>query len=141
MYIQANEVPHNYTCCQSTTCPLRETCLHHIAWQLLPQNRDTFTAYNPAVINESGDCDFFRSNEQQRFAKGFVGMQKKMFPGQYVTFKYELFRLFGRTSFYECRRGNRLLSPEEQEAVRKALKRAGADESLEFDAYEDQIAW
>ena len=68
-------------------------------------------------------------------------MQKQMFPGQYDTFKSILIRKFSRNPYFERRRGETALSPNEQDIVLRALRRAGVTTKLDFDSYEDNINW
>jgi hypothetical protein len=67
-------------------------------------------------------------------------MKQKMLPGQYDEFMVRLIGRFGRTGYYERRRGERLCSPSEIEAVRKVLQEIGLPD-LEFDGYEKLYNW
>ena len=67
-------------------------------------------------------------------------MQKQMLPGQYETFSYRLQGKFGRTGYFERRRGERLCSPREIQEVNDALKEISL-EHLKFDAYEEHYCW
>lgn len=48
---------------------------------------------------------------------------------------------FGRNPYFERRRGDRKLSLQEQEIIRKALKQAGVTENLDFDLKEEGFNW
>ena len=70
--------------------------------------------------------------------QGFKKMQQSMLPSQYQEFMYRLIGKFGRTSYFERRRGERLCSPADIEVVKKVLSDIGLPE-LEFDGYQKQL--
>ena len=46
---------------------------------------------------------------------------------------------FGRTYYYERRRGDTALTPKEQRMVPDALKQAGATEEMKVESHEENI--
>ena len=74
------------------------------------------------------------------YAKGFVQMKQEMLPRQYDEFKCRLTGKFGRTGYYERRRGERLCSPSEIKAIRTVLQELKLP-NLEFDGYVKQYNW
>ena len=64
-----------------------------------------------------------------------------MDPEQYDKFMTTLVLHFGRNQYYKHRRGAILISPEEQEVIRRVLEKVGADQKMDFDNYEEQINW
>lgn len=135
------DIPHSYLHCMSTHCPQANTCLRAMAWALLPKNKLQVQVLNPARITESTDCPHYRSSAPVRYAIGFTGMQKQMYPGQYDKFSMILQVQFGRNPYFERRKGQRLLPPKEQEMVRQALVRAGVTLDLDFDGYKEDYLW
>ncbi len=73
------------------------------------------------------------------YARGFTGLQKKIFPQQYQSFMKILIGEFGRNIYFAYRRGELPLSPKLQETIQAALKSVGIMENLPFDRYEEQI--
>ena len=59
---------------------------------------------------------------------------------QYQTFSVRLIGKFGRTGYFERRRGERLCTPSEMVAIRNVLREIGLPE-LEFDGYLKQYNW
>jgi hypothetical protein len=115
-------------------------CLRQLAMQSLPNDYNAVRIVNPNVTKPSADCKFYRSDAPQVYGRGFKNMQKQMLPGQYETFSYRLQGKFGRTGYFERRRGERLCSPREIQEVNDALKEIGL-EHLKFDAYEEHYCW
>ena len=76
-----------------------------------------------------------------RFAKGFVNIQKRMYPEQYDKFMTMLICHFGRNQYFKRRRVDIVLPPEEQEVIQIALEKAGVTQPMEFDEDIDAINW
>lgn len=135
------DIPQNYPVCQQQQCPLAKHCLHQIAYAPLLL-RDTYLKLiNPTQCSCNETCPHFRDAQPIVYARGFLSMQKKMFPEQYQTFMSRLIAHFGRNPYFERRRGETALSPKEQEIVCEALKHAGVTEHLDFDHYEENLCW
>lgn len=48
---------------------------------------------------------------------------------------------FGRSQYYERRKGDIPLTPGEQELILDVLKQVGVSEELQFDQYEEAMDW
>ena len=138
--IDHKEVPGCFLHCINTDCPMAEHCLRQIAMQALPKDAIGVSIVNPQRITPSENCEFYRTDEPQVYARGFVKMKQEMLPRQYNEFMYRLIGKFGRTGYFERRRGERLCSPKEIVEVEATLKDLGL-EHLAFDAYEKHYNW
>ena len=134
------EIPGCFLHCINADCPMAEHCLRQIAMQTLPKDARGVSIVNPQRITSSEKCEFYRTDEPQVYARGFVKMKQEMLPRQYNEFMYRLIGRFGRTGYFERRRGERLCSPKEIAEVETVLKDLGL-EHLEFDAYEKHYNW
>lgn len=132
-------MPADYAVCLHEDCPMAATCLHQIAFSALQESEAFLHLINPKKCAKSNRCKFYRDSKPVKYAYGFTGFQKRMFPAQYRTFMNFLIKEFGRSNYFERRRGTLSLSPKEQEAVLAALHEAGITENLPFDRYEEQI--
>lgn len=99
------------------------------------------TAAEPHPLYPDGACPYFRDSAPVTYARGFTGMQSRMFPAQYQQFMSILMSHFGRNPYFERRRGEFPLSPKEQRIVLNALRRVGVTEELRFDHYEESVNW
>lgn len=52
-----------------------------------------------------------------------------------------LIQHFGRNQYFKRRRGDILLSLEEQDIIKYVLERVGADSSMDFDQYVEETRW
>ena len=95
---------------------------------------------NPLRVVPNAQCPYFRTDELATYAKGFVQMKQEMLPGQNDEFMCRLIGKFGRTGYYERRRGERLCTPSEMEIIRTVLRELKLPD-LEFDGYVKQYNW
>ena len=132
--------PADYPVCIHSDCPQAATCLHRLAFS--EKKESTYLRLiNPSLCKPSDKCKFYRDSTPVVYARGFLNFQKKLYPGQYQTFMMMLIGKFGRTGYYERRRGATALSPKEQDIVRAVYQKVGAKEEIEFDSYEKNINW
>ena len=136
-------IPYGYCVCQHADCPKAPTCLRQLAYT--PEMEDESSIFvhllKPSLGTKKADCPYYRDSTPVRFAKGFKNMQKQMLPGQYERFRLRLIGHFGRNPYYERRRGNRLLTPEEQAVIRQVLKEVAIIRELKFDSYVEKLYW
>ena len=136
------EIPIDYAVCQQQDCPRAGKCLHQIAYRpLIEQPATVLRLLNPTLCTRDGACPYFRDSAPVTYARGFTGMQSRMFPAQYQQFMSILMSHFGRNPYFERRRGEFPLSPKEQRIVLNALRRVGVTEELRFDHYEESVNW
>jgi hypothetical protein len=138
--ISFKEVPDGYTVCIKSDCPLANNCLRQLAMQVLTKKNKIVRIVNPLLTQLSEQCEFFRSDEPQVYARGFAVMKEEMLPRQYKVFMSRLQSKFGRTGYFERRRGDRLCSPKDIKVVEAVLKDLGL-QHLGFDAYEQRYNW
>lgn len=138
--ISFKEVPDGYTVCIKSDCPLANNCLRQLAMQVLTKQNKIVRIVNPLLTKPSEQCEFYRSDEPQVYARGFAAMKEEMLPRQYKVFMSRLQSKFGRTGYFERRRGDRLCSPKDIKIVEAVLKDLGL-QHLGFDAYEQRYNW
>ncbi len=132
-------LPADYAVCLHEDCPMAANCLRQTAFETLQEGETYLRLVNPRKCTKTGECKFYRDANPVRYAYGFTGLQKKMFPEQYQIFMQTLIGEFGRSDYFERRSGRLSLSPKEQETVLAALHKAGIAEDLPFDRYEEHI--
>ena len=138
--ISFKEVPDGYTVCIKSDCPLANNCLRQLAMQVLTKQNKIVRIVNPLLTQPSEQCQFYRSDEPQVYARGFAAVKEEMLPRQYKVFMSRLQSKFGRTGYFERRRGDRLCSPKDIKAIEAVLKDLGL-QHLGFDAYEQRYNW
>jgi len=134
------DIPGGYAMCTRNDCKVCNHCLRHIAYNDVGKDLKRLMIVNPLLVEPNEQCEHFRTDELATYARGFVKMKQEMLPRQYDEFMIRLIGRFGRTGYYERRRGQRLCSPPEIEFIRKVLQEIGLPD-LEFDGYEQQYNW
>lgn len=134
-------LPDHYPVCEHGDCVMAATCLHQNAYTEKVQQDDFLLLINPTRCSKDAECRFYRDNRPVTYARGFTGFQKRMFPDQYSRFMAVCISHWSRNTYFERRRGDRLLPPDEQVFILNALREAGVTEALKFDHYEECINW
>ena len=136
------EVPTSYTLCIRRECPKAETCLRHVATLMIPADVMKWSILSPAYLAQmEGECPHYRSAEKVKYARGFVRMMSAMTVQQAHAFKGDIIAAFGINMYYRMRRGERLITPTEQEAIYQMLEKQGVTTRPEFDAYVEDYLW
>ena len=138
--ISFKEAPGSFVLCTLKECPMADHCLRQMAMQVLTKRDRIVRIVNPLLTQPSEQCLFYRSDEPQVFARGFAAMKEEMLPRQYKVFMKRLQGHFGRTGYFERRRGERLCSPNDMLIIEDVLKDLGLSH-LGFDAYEQHYNW
>ena len=138
--INIEEIPDWYPVCIKSDCPMADHCLHQLAMRLLTDNYKIVRIVNPLLTSPSEQCEFYRTDELQTYACGFKNMQLDMLPRQYSTFMYRLIGKFGRTGYFERRRGERLCTPADIKLIEEVLEELGL-KNLSFDKCMKQYNW
>ncbi len=142
MKIDYDKVPHQYARCFRTDCPKAATCLRRLAAEAMPASEERCMIVSPKYLaTVKGECPYYRSSEKIRYAKGFIGMLNALPYKEHCAAVSCLKSMFHGRNYYRVRKGERLLSPDEQSKVLNLLKKLGAKEPFIFDAYVEDFAW
>lgn len=133
--------PATYLVCIHSDCPLAATCLHQMAYAEKVKTDERLHLINPTLCAKDASCKYHRDCKPVRYARGFTNFQKRMYPDQYSDFMALCVAHWPRNQYFERRRGDRPLSPNEQQFILKTLKQVGVTEDFEFDSYEPIINW
>ena len=139
--IQITDIPSTYPICEKADCPKAAHCLHQMAYAPLRKQEPKLHLINPDFCEPGESCPFYRSSEPVRYAYGFAHFQEEMLPRQYDRFCAIMLDQYGRTAFYDRRRGDKPLSPKEQDLVLQTARSVGVKLQLQFSRYEERINW
>ncbi|MDO4164994.1 MAG: DUF6078 family protein [Bacteroides sp.] len=149
--IQLQDVPHGYAYCfaDSTTCSKASTCLHAVAANLLAESPNaqpsTLHTINPLYVRNltgASACEHYRSSEPVRYARGMKRIFDDIPLKQAHVIRLRVMDCFSCESFfYRSRRGTRLITPSEQQAIARVFRAAGLSTAPTFDSYENGYIW
>ena len=135
-------VPTNYTLCIKSDCPKAAVCLRYKATQMMPSDVMKWSIISPVHLAQVKDeCPHYRSAEKVQYARGFVRMIRTLTVNQAHVVKDNIVATFGMNMYYRMRRGDRLITPTEQEAIYQMLEQQGVTTRPEFDAYVEDYLW
>lgn len=140
--INFSKVPFSYNICLNRECPQANTCLRQLAEQSAPDDIQSWTILSPKYLASLKDaCPHYRSDTKVLFAKGFIKLLEDLPYKQMQAAVAQLSGYFGRRTYYRIRKGERLLSPSEQEMVLSILKNCGVSSHKGFDDYIKEYDW
>lgn len=136
------EVPTSYTLCIKGDCPKAAMCLRHKATQMMPADVQKWSILSPAYLAQmEGECPHYRSAEKVQYARGFVRMMSALTVNQAHVVKDSIVATFGMNMYYRMRRGERLITPTEQEVIYQILEQQGVANRPDFDTYVEDYLW
>ena len=135
-------IPVNYTLCIKRDCPKAAMCLRYKATLMIPADVMKWSILSPAYLAQTeGECPHYRSAEKVKYARGFVRMMSALTVNQAHVVKDNIVATFGMNMYYRMRRGDRLITPTEQEAIYQMLEQQGVTARPDFDAYVEDYLW
>ncbi|MCD8263412.1 MAG: DUF6078 family protein [Tannerellaceae bacterium] len=116
--IDFSQAPFGYPVCMNRECIQASTCLRQLIERTVPADVQQFTIVNPKYLaSQEGSCPYYRPANKVYFTKGFIDMLESLPYKQMRAISSGLLNLFGRRTYFRVRKGERLLSPEEQQRV------------------------
>lgn len=136
------QIPFDYVLCLNDMCPKADICLRWVAAQNVTKETKKITIVNPqSIAEQEGECEHFRSCTKVLFAKGFMALINGLTQLQLPNVTSALIRRFSQRTYYRIRKGERLLSPQEQKEVIAIFRRYGANDPITFDQYIEDYDW
>lgn len=134
------KIPFNYFLCTKSECPKAGECLRYIA--LTECDDAQITILNPKYLETSENgCKHYAPARKVLYAKGMKKVMGVLPYNLHERAATALSLHFSERSYYRIRKGERLLSPNEQKAVRQIIARLGFTGEWDFDAYVEDYLW
>ena len=136
-----SNVPSWYVLCTNGLCPLQSSCLRYIAGSYAPESMEVATCVMPK-IQKGRDCRLYDKRTVVVYAAGFTHLYDRVMKMDYTTMRKTITQyLHGTKLYYEYMRGDRPLSPEQQQWIISYVKSCGYDWEVEFDRYYEGYAF
>lgn len=136
------QVPHGFIHCLQAECPKAATCLRQMAYAHLPEQEKFLHVINPKQqLPRKDACPYYLDAQPVRYARGFMRTINALPVGKLETFRIRLISRFSQKIYYLTRKGERALSPEEQETVISIARQLGLQLDDYFDKYEYRLRW
>ena len=125
----------NFTMCFLDGCPRADKCVRHLAYEVLGGDKSYGSTVMPSSLKD-GQCSMFLETKIRHLAKGAAHLYDEVRMTHYETIKFKVVGLLGgRTSYYRCIRGEKLISEEQQNAIASLFESYGYDSDNLFDEY------
>lgn len=135
-------VPYTFGLCAAEDCPRAATCLRRIALEYAPAEQVFLSIMNPNRLKVlKSACDYYRSNEKVRYARGFMHTVNALTVRVADTFRYRMIEYMGRKNYYLKRKGSMNLSPAEQQRIIAIVRELGVNLNEYFDGYVEDYNW
>lgn len=140
--ISMDHLPAEYLMCIQKECPLCSRCLRYYAATRQSNNLHVLTVVNPSYHGvATEDCPWFRPNEIVTMKRGMIDFFHEM-PGRMErSIRDQLIQLFGRTPYFNMRRGDRLITPSEQQQIARTCRQNGWQGELNYDGEVEDVEW
>ena len=131
-----------YLVCFVERCPLRSSCLRYLVGQYANSDVHILSSVNP-LYNGVGEetCKFFRPNEYVMKKRGMVNFYHDMPGHMEYAIRRHLIRIFGRYTYFEMRKGTRLITPAEQQQIAEVCRLHGWTGDLHYDGEQEDWLW
>lgn len=149
MEIKREDVPYNYTHCIATKqqCKRAEQCLRALAMKLERRENDNefIEIVDPRYMQtrtETQPCQWFVEAKPKRFAKGMRHIYDEVPAKKLKIMREEVQYCFPSRSFYfKARRGDKLISENQQAEIAEVFKAICPDLEPNFDELIDSFEW
>ena len=140
--IDYSEIPTNYIVCLNRECSKADSCLRQLVAEIIPSEVKQINIINPKYLTTfKSDCPYYKVAEKMRYAKGFIKMLENMTYKQMQNVTPSLKAHFGRMMYFRMRKGDRLISPAEQQDLLVIVERYGISQPQDFDEYIEKYEW
>ena len=130
-----------YDSCYTPQCPRHEACtLWHNALRAMEEGRSFLGVANPQRIEQAGGydhCPEYHKWELRRFARGMCWHYGRLTGDAQAAIHQTLEKHFGRSLMGRMRRGDEVISPEEQEYIRTVFAEQAQGVEPELLAFEE----
>ena len=131
------DVPNGWALCFNNECPQHETCLRWHAGLLAPQEMTVARCITPRALTGK-ECACFASMDPQRFAYGFSTIYDRVLKSDFTPLRKTMTQhLQGKRYYYEYLRGERPLSPGQQQWIRNLFEQFGYGDCVVFDRFQE----
>lgn len=136
------EKEEHYLVCFTEVCPLREQCLRWLVGKYADDTRLVYTSVNLRNPKIGGEhCAMFRKNQRVMMKIGLTRLYHEMPTYMERGIRQHLIRIWGRRQYFDMRRGDRLITPQQQQDVVDVCRLHGWTGPIVFDGEREDWLW
>ena len=128
-------------CCPLAACAKSTTCVRYANYVKAIAESDSFTILNATRIHpDEKGCPYYLVPKSVRVAYGFRKLYNSIPVGNTKYMIWDM-RWGSDSTYYRTKRGDRGLSPGEQQSILSTIKKYGGDPNVGFDRYQDEVIY
>lgn len=128
-------------CCPMAACAKSTTCVRYANYVKAIAERDSFTILNETRIHpDVNGCPYYLVPKSIRVAYGFTRLYKTIPVGNARNMSWGI-RWGSDSTYFRTKRGDRGLSPAEQQSILATVKKYGGNPDVGFDRYQDEVTY
>lgn len=148
--LRTGNMPKDYIYCPvaDEVCPRARHCLRALAYRMLPTMEQPakpgpIRIVHPACQTTAKDgCEYYREDTPVRFARGMTKLFDDIPHRLEADMRRRIMACFSCRSYYfQSRKGERLITPQEQQSIANVFRRAGLEAGPIFDSYIEEVYW
>lgn len=129
-------IPPTYALCYIHSCPRAHQCMRYRAMALIAPTQKAGVCILPHALDHDGHCEYYREYREIKAAYGFTELLSNVKAKDATPLRVAIKQyLGGHGSYYRYHRGERLLTPQQQEWILSQFRELGYTHSLDFDHY------
>jgi hypothetical protein len=132
-------VPGDFIYCLNHNCPRSSECMSYLLSAHAAEVSDAFMVASPSCIG--ADCKFYYPCEKVNFALGMTHTFDEIPYRTAQTLKNRIISTFCRATYYRWMRKERLISPKEQDTIRRIFSSESITTEPLYDKYIKRYAW
>ncbi len=134
-----SDVPVTWPLCFCEACPRHQECLRFLVGTHVPQKLTWGPAIYPSAY-QGGDCPHYKQPRIIKAAYGFRLFFRDVKQRDYTLLRDQMKAyLGGHGTYYRYNRGERLLTPEQQQWIRDLFASHGYDKDVDFEGYRNVL--
>ena len=129
--------------CINHVCKHASSCLRYYCAQTQPVHITSYSILNPSYLAtlKEENCPHFLPKKKVLFAKGFALWLESLSKKDFRIATHVMKSQFNYRTYYRMRKGERLITPDEQAIMKKIIRESGIAQPLDFDAYHEDYLW
>ena len=131
-----------YLLCFVAQCPLRDQCLRWLVGRYADPSLFGLMSVNPFYETVgTQQCSLFRSSQRVMLKYGFTRLYENMPSRIEKAIRSRLYFLFGRKQYFEMRKGERPVTPDQQQQLADVCRQCGWQGPIVYDGEQEGWVW
>lgn len=122
-------------------CTRKSECIRYEMYENSSAENREILVVNPKCVSDTATCPYFAKLGIARVAYGFSSTLDSLPRKTAKKIAETLISHFGRNPYYERRKGERPISPDEQQYILSVLTEQGITLPSFFERYDEQEEW